>query len=379
MAKNPSAWRKMVLPLGIAFLLLAVASAYFTFIVWGGTNIVKDDVFILDEKMSIEDVTEQLSEEGFIKHTKGMLWLAEQKQIKEVFPGYYSIDPSMNNNDVLNVLRQGKFQTNVVSVTVPEGKWRPEDVAVSIAHQLNLEGDEKSQFINDLMGYFSSYMTNSSLSSNCAYTCIEEVDEELPNFFESIIPNTYSFERTATAEDVYRRLLDEQAIWWNTESRMANLERLGLSPKDVVIIASIVEKETNYSEEKGDLAMVYMNRIAGPNESAGYMQADPTSKFAIGELYLRRVTKKETKCDCPFNTYKIKGLPPAPICMPSKETLDSVLNAQPHDYYYFCADPMNFNLPRSEHKHILSKTFREHKIVAKAYQAALDEYLRLNP
>ncbi|MEC8628056.1 MAG: endolytic transglycosylase MltG [Bacteroidota bacterium] len=379
MAKNPSAWRKMVLPLGIVFLLLAVASAYFTFIVWGGTNIVKDDVFILDEKMSIEDVTEQLSEEGFIKHTKGMLWLAEQKQIKEVFPGYYSIDPSMNNNDVLNVLRQGKFQTNVVSVTVPEGKWRPEDVAVSIAHQLNLEGDEKSQFINDLMGYFSSYMTNSSLSSNCAYTCIEEVDEELPNFFESIIPNTYSFERTATAEDVYRRLLDEQAIWWNTESRMANLERLGLSPKDVVIIASIVEKETNYSEEKGDLAMVYMNRIAGPNESAGYLQADPTSKFAIGELYLRRVTKKETKCDCPFNTYKIKGLPPAPICMPSKETLDSVLNAQPHDYYYFCADPVNFNLPRSEHKHILSKTFREHKIVAKAYQAALDEYLRLNP
>ena len=379
MAKNPSAWRKMVLPLGIVFFLLAVASAYFAFIVWGGTNIVKDDVFILDEKMSIEDVTEQLSEEGFVKHTKGMLWLAEQKQIKEVFPGYYSIDPSMNNNDVLNVLRQGKFQTNVVSVTVPEGKWRPEDVAVSIAHQLNLEGDEKSQFITDLLGYFSSYMTNSSLSSNCAYTCIEEVDEELPNFFESIIPNTYSFERKATAEDVYRRLLDEQAIWWNTESRIANLERLGLSPKDVVIIASIVEKETNYSEEKGDLAMVYMNRIAGPNESAGYLQADPTSKFAIGELYLRRVTKKETKCDCPFNTYKIKGLPPAPICMPSKETLDSVLNAQPHDYYFFCADPVNFNLPRSEHKHILSKTFREHKIVAKAYQAALDEYLRLNP
>ena len=76
MAKNPSAWRKMVLPLGIVFLLLAVASAYFTFIVWGGTNIVKDDVFILDEKMSIEDVMEQLSEEGFVKHTKGMLWLS---------------------------------------------------------------------------------------------------------------------------------------------------------------------------------------------------------------------------------------------------------------------------------------------------------------
>ena len=259
MANNPSAWPKMVLPLGIIFLLLAVALAYFAFIVWGGTNIVKDDVFILDEKMSIEDVTEQLSEEGFVKHTKGILWLAEQKQIKEVFPGYYSIDPSMNNNDVLNVLRQGKFQTNVVSVTVPEGKWRPEDVAVSIAHQLNLEGEEKSQFITDLLSYYSSYKPNSSLSSNCTYTCIEEVDEELPNFFESIIPNTYSFERTATAEDVYRRLLDEKAIWWNTESRIANLDRLGLSPRDVVIIASIVEKETNYSEDKGDLAMVYIS------------------------------------------------------------------------------------------------------------------------
>ena len=379
MAKNPSAWRKMVLPLGIIFLLLAVALAYFAFIVWGGTNIVKDDVFILDEKMSIEDATDLLSEEGFVKHTKGMRWLAEQKKIKEVFPGYYSIDPSMNNNDVLNVLRQGKFQTNVVSVTVPEGKWRPEDVSASIAHQLNLAGDEKIQFVNDLLGYFSSYKPNSSLSSNCAYTCIEEVDKDLPNFFESIIPNTYSFERTATAEDVYRRLLDEQAIWWNTESRIANLERLGLSPKDIIIIASIVEKETNYSEEKGDLAMVYINRIAGPNESAGYLQADPTSKFAVGELYLRRVTKKEIQCDCPFNTYKTKGLPPAPICLPSKETIDAVLNAQPHEYYFFCADPANFNLPRDQHKHILSKNYEEHKVVAKAYQSALDEYLRKNP
>ena len=379
MAKNPSAWRKIILPLGIVFLLLAVALAYFAFIVWGGTNIVKDDVFILDEKMSIEDVTEQLAEEGFVKHTKGILWLAEQKQIKEVFPGYYSIDLSMNNNDLLNVLRQGKFQTNVVSVTVPEGKWRPEDVAVSIAHQLNLEGDEKSQFVTDLLTYFSSYKPNSSLSSNCAYTCIEEVDEELPNFFESIIPNTYSFERTATAEDVYRRLLDEHAMWWDTESRIANLDRLGLSQKDVVIIASIVEKETNYSEEKGDLAMVYINRIAGPNESAGYLQADPTSKFAVGELYLRRVTKKETSCNCPFNTYKTRGLPPAPICLPSKETIDAVLYAEPHEYYFFCADPANFNMPRDQHKHILSKSYEEHKVVAKAYQSALEDYLRKNP
>ena len=379
MAKGPSAWRKMFLPLGIAFFLIAVALAYFAFIVWGGTNVVKDDVFILDEMMSIEDVMDKLSKEGFVKHKKGMLWLAEQKKIKEVFPGYYSIDPSMNNNDVLNVLRQGKFQSNVVSVTVPEGKWRPEDVAVSIAHQLNLDGAAKNQFVSELLGYFSSYKPNPSLSSNCAYTCIAEVDKELPNFFESIIPNTYSFERTATAEDVYGRLLDEQAIWWDSEFRVANLNRLGLSPKDIVIIASIVEKETNYSEEKGDLAMVYINRIASPNESAGYLQADPTSKFAVGELYLRRVTKKETKCDCPFNTYKNKGLPPSPICLPSKETIDAVLNAPSHEFYFFCADPANFNLPRDQHKHILSKSYEEHKVVARTYQLALDEYLRKNP
>ena len=379
MPKNPPVWRKMLLPLGMVSFLGAVAMTYFAFIVWGGTNIVKDDVFILDEKMPFEQVMDKLSEEGFIRHKNGMLWLAEQKKIKEVYPGYYSIDASMNNNDVLNVLRQGKFQNNVVSVTVPEGKWRPEDVVESMATQLNLEGDSKNQFVADLLGYFSSYKSNSSMSSNCSYTCIEEVDEELINFFESIIPNTYSFERSATAEDVYRRLLDEQAIWWNSELRVANLNRLGLSQKEIVIIASIVEKETNYSKEKGDLAMVYINRIAGPNESAGYLQADPTSKFAVGELYLRRVTRKETKCDCPFNTYKTKGLPPAPICLPSKETLDAVLNAQPHEYYFFCADPANFNLPRNQHKHILSKNYEEHKVVAKTYQSALDEYLRKNP
>ena len=379
MDKKPSAWRKVLLPLGITAFLGVVVTAYLAFIVWGGTNIVKDNVFILDEKIPIEEVMEKLSTEGFVKQTNGLLWLAKQKKISEVFPGYYSIDPSMNNNDLLNTLRQGKFQENVVSIIVPEGKWRPEDVTESIAYQLSLDGDTKTQFVADLLGYFSTYAPNSSLSSKCSYTCVDEINKTLPNFFESIIPNTYSFERSATAEDVYHRLLDEKEAWWNAESRVANLNRLGISRKDVVIIASIVEKETNYAEEKGDLAMVYINRISGPNESAGYLQADPTSKFAIGELDLRRVTKKETKCDCPFNTYKIKGLPPAPICMPSKGTIDSVLNAQPHDFYFFCADPVNFNLPREQHKHILSKSYKEHKVVAKAYQAALDEYLRLNP
>lgn len=363
---------------GITSLLGLLVAGYLAFVVWGSHNVLKDEVFFVDSKIEIEEAIDRLYDEGFIRQKKGIKWLAKQKNIQEVHPHFYEIQTSMNNNELLNILRQGKFQINAISVTIPEGEWSYRPIAASIASQLGYVDDIQEDFIAEFLSLYSEYYIDTMIKSDCVYSCISLRNEALPNLYSSIIPNTYYVEAFSSPRDVFNRLADEEKKWWNDTSRKKNLERLGLTKNEVVIIASIVEKETTNAQEKGSLARVYINRISGPNETANFLQADPTTKFAIDALELRRVRQKETECDCPFNTYQVKGLPPAPICLPSMETLDAVLNSQPHDYYYFCADPANFNLPRSQWRHILSKNYKEHKVVAKAYQSARDEYERKN-
>ena len=196
----------MILPLGI-ILLLAVAIAYFAFIVWWDKHCKRwcfyswwKDVHWRCDGTAIR---------RRICHRKGILWLAEQNRLKKYFPDIIRLTPQWIM--IMLCIASRKISNQCSLQTVPEGKWRPEDVAVSIAHQLNLEGEEKSQFITDLLSYYSSYKPNSSLSSNCTYTCIEEVDEELPHFFESIIPASILWAHG------YRRrcvslLIDEKAM-----------------------------------------------------------------------------------------------------------------------------------------------------------------------
>ena len=91
-----------------------------------------------------------------------------------------------------------------------------------------------------------------------------------------------------------------------------------------IIIASIVEEETNNNAEKPLIASVYLNRL----QRGMPLQADPTVKYAVGDFTLRRILNKHLAADSPFNTYLHTGLPPAPICLPSKATIDAVINGE---------------------------------------------------
>ena len=140
---------------------------------------------------------------------------------------------------------------------------------------------------------------------------------------------------------------------------------MGFKPREIYAIASIVEEETNMLADKGKIASVYINRFhKGMN-----LGADPTVKFALKDFTLKRILFQHLTVSSPYNTYKNKGLPPGPICTPSIETLDAVLNAPTTDYLYFVAKPdfsgySNF-----------SSNFSEHSKYAKQYQQALNEYL----
>jgi len=154
--------------------------------------------------------------------------------------------------------------------------------------------------------------------------------DELMSLF---IPNTYQFFWNTSATKFLERMVREHDAFWKKEGRLEKAKAMGLSPKQVYTLASIVEKETLRSKEKPRIAGAYLNRL----RIGMPLQADPTAVFATRDFAATRVTGYHIKFDSPFNTYKYPGLPPGPIAMASITSIDAVLNAEKHNYIYFCA------------------------------------------
>jgi UPF0755 protein len=182
----------------------------------------------------------------------------------------------------------------------------------------------------------------------------------------AIIPNTYTFTWNNTPSRIFKKLYAEQQRFW-TADRKKKAEELHLTEKDVYILASIVEEETNKDDDKGKIASVYLNRI----HQGMKMAADPTVKFAMRDFGLKRILFKHLAFNSSYNTYQNTGLPPGPISTPSIKTIDAVLNMPATDYLYFVA--------RSDFSGYsnFSSGYAEHMKNAKAYQEALDSVVRL--
>lgn len=192
------------------------------------------------------------------------------------------------------------------------------------------------------------------LSKDSKYSKPEE-------FAAAFLPDTYEFYWTDSPEQVVSKLVAERDNFWN-ESRIAKAERLGLSPVEVTTLASIVEEESNKLDEQPMIARLYMNRL----DKGMKLQADPTVKFAVGDFSLRRITGKHLRVESPYNTYKNIGLPPGPIRIPRKTTIDAVLDAPDHNYIFMCAKE-DFS-----GRHNFAADYAQHQRNARRYQAALN-------
>lgn len=216
---------------------------------------------------------------------------------------------------------------------------------------------------SDLANYIGSKMAFSSQEFLVALDNPEIINRYGFNNENSMclfIPNTYDLYWTVGAEKFLARMYDEYQKFW-TEERREKAKLLGLTYKEVSVLASIVEEETHKDDEKSCVAGVYLNRL----KKGMKLQADPTIKFALGDFALKRVTNLSV--DSPYNTYRFKGLPPGPINNPSVSSIDAVLNAQSHDYLFFCARPDLTGY------HDFSKTFDEHVNYAQTYRGRISK------
>lgn len=175
------------------------------------------------------------------------------------------------------------------------------------------------------------------------------------------IPNTYEVYWTVTPEELLKRMKREHDAFW-TEEKIRKAANAGLSADEAYTLASIVEQETANEAERPLIAGMYINRL----RQGMKLQADPTVKFALKDFALRRIMHNHLTVDSPYNTYKHEGLPIGPICIPSLNAINAVLNYSHHDYLYMCAKE-DFS-----GTHNFAKSYTEHLANAKKYVEALN-------
>lgn len=176
--------------------------------------------------------------------------------------------------------------------------------------------------------------------------------------FHFVRPDTYEFYWTVTPEQFIQRMEKEYDLFWSSRNTQS---QYSLNRLEIIILASIVEEETNNNGEKPLIASVYLNRL----RRGMPLQADPTVKYAAGDFTLRRILNKHLATESSFNTYLHTGLPPAPICLPSKASIDAVLQAPETGYLYFCASE------QLDGTHRFATTLDEHNRNAKKYHRAI--------
>lgn len=256
-----------------------------------------------------------------VKDLESFSLVAEKKgYANRVRPGRYILEKGMSNNDMVDRLRSGNTPVKVIF----NNQERLEDLAGRIATQIEA----------DSLELLKSFKEDSFLS---------EEGFNQATALGMYVPNQYEFYWNTSAEEFRERMKKEYNRFWN-ESRLEKAEQIGLTPRQVITMASIVQKETAKVDERPKVAGVYMNRY----KDGWKLDADPTVIYAIKETtgnfdtIIKRVLYKDLKLDSPYNTYKYREIPPGPISMPDISSIDAVLNYEDHDYYYFVADVENF-------------------------------------
>lgn len=183
------------------------------------------------------------------------------------------------------------------------------------------------------------------------------------------IPNTYEVYWNMPVDKFLERMKKESDNFWNTD-RTYKARHMGLTPNEVITLASIVDEETSVDEEKPKVAGMYYNRLKLRNSeypNGMPLQADPTIKFALKKFELKRIYNNMLSVNSPYNTYRNAGLPPGPIRIPTVAGIDAVLNYTRHNYLYMCAKE-DFS-----GTHNFAATYQEHQQNAARYSAALNK------
>ena len=305
-------------------------------------NATQDQLLTIDRGTTGSKLAALLEQEKILEHADLLPWLLKlQPQLNKVKAGTYSLTGVKTLQDLLDMINSGKEAQ--FSVKFIEGKtfkeWRKNlENAPHLKQTLQGKTDKEIMALLDI-------------------PAVSKAVYEWNNMEGWLYPDTYNYTPNSTDLELLKRsttrlqkALDKA---WNERD-----ENLPLAdPYQMLILASIVEKETGIAAERPQVASVFINRLKANMK----LQTDPTVIYGMGESYTGNIRKKDLETITPYNTYMIEGLPPTPIAMVSESALQAVAHPAKTDFYYFVADGSG--------GHKFTRNLNEHN-------KAVQEYLR---
>ena len=305
-------------------------------------NVTQDQLLTIERGTTGSKLAALLEQENILEHADLLPWLLKlQPQLNKVKAGTYSLTGVKTLQDLLDMINSGKEAQ--FSVKFIEGKtfkeWRKNlENAPHLKQTLQGKTDKEIMALLDI-------------------PAVAKAVYEWNNMDGWLYPDTYNYTPNSTDLELLKRSTTrlQKALDKAWGERDENLPLA--DPYQMLILASIVEKETGIAAERPQVASVFINRLKANMK----LQTDPTVIYGMGESYTGNIRKKDLETITPYNTYMIEGLPPTPIAMVSESALQAVAHPAKTDFYYFVADGSG--------GHKFTRNLNEHN-------KAVQEYLR---
>ncbi|MBT2623282.1 endolytic transglycosylase MltG [Chryseobacterium sp. ISL-6] len=326
----------------IIVLLIVVVAGFFGlrfYNTYYGNNVEKEGYVLIPHGASFKQVLDSIA--PYIQNKESFETVAKDKDLAQRFkPGRYHIQKGTGNTNIINMIKAGNQTENTFRI----GDFG--DMYQMIGKVTKKTELDSLTFVKEL----------NTIATEKGY----KDAEDLKKYF---FIDSYNFFWTVSPKDFFTRFEDQYNAFWTSE-RKGKEQQSGLTRDQIYALASIVYKESGgKKDEMKTIAGLYLNRY----RKGMKLQSDPTVIYAINKQTnfkdpIKRVFYKYLSTPSPYNTYANAGIPPGPICVVDKNSVDAVLNAENNNYIFMCADPARFGY------HKFTASAEEHAINAKAYQ-----------
>ncbi len=332
--------QKKVFPAGLFLLLLLLNSC--GYLERTKENVPANAKLYLPTGATLQTVMDSIA--PHVQNIESFQKAASSMKLRRIYPGRYTLQKGETNKSILDKLLLGK----------------QDEIEITIGNYGSIF--ELATKLDPLL----------ETSASSLLTAIAHRDEarglDSLQMIYFLSPNTYRFHWTQTPEEIVEKISAPYRRYWTPEKRAQLAASSGLSEKEAVTLASIVQLESYRADEQPRVAGLYHNRL----RLGMKLDADPTVIFAkkqkIGwQTKIERVYFKDLQLPSPYNTYVNKGLPPGPICMPNPSAIDAVLQPAPSEFIYFVADPSQPGY------HLYAKTLAEQEKNAQVYRAWVEK------
>jgi len=349
----------------VVFILLSIFILSFIFIGTFGYFYVKSGIGPVaeDSKEEVEieiplgsstsDIAEILADNGLIKNSTLFRFYIKFKNYADFQAGDYTLSPAMSLHEILEELQHGKvMEEPLFRVTIPEGKT-VEQIATIFSKQMNFTEEEfidtarSSSFIENMIGKYPNLLSKEVLN--------EDLYMPLEGY---LFASTYDiFDEELTAEQVIESMIERTNDI--LEEKVELIEESDYTIHEILTLASVIEREAKFPEDRPKVAQVYFNRL----ENGMKLQSDITAFYGLKNIEHKAVvTYDDLEVSTPYNTYKIDGLPIGPIDSPSEDSIDAVLAPEGEEFtklYYFS---------RPNGETFYADTLEEHEQIKQKYR-----------